>query len=90
MSRHAEQQIGITNDPKIRLQRHKSDGWDLIELAGPFSGSLALSRETEVKRWLKHSVGTIGATTESWETRHLEVTSLAELYERAGLSDLVC
>ena len=38
MRRYGEQQIGITNVPKRRLETHGTQGWQLIELSGPFSG----------------------------------------------------
>jgi hypothetical protein len=33
-------QIGITNTPKARIKRHKSKGWDVIEVRGPMDGHL--------------------------------------------------
>ena len=90
MERPNEQQIGITNEPETRIKTHQIHGWELVELAGPFSGELAWSREKEVKEWLRHSIGTIEGTTENWDTNLLRVESLKELYVCAGLSDLFC
>ena len=90
MERVGEQQIGITNEPEIRIKTHERDGWELIELAGPFSGELALSREGELKEWLKGSIGTLEGTTENWDINRLQVKSLEELYAHAGLLNLDC
>jgi hypothetical protein len=46
-------QIGITNIPDDRIQRHKRLGWELLEIRGPMDGHLTQQWETALLRMLK-------------------------------------
>ena len=68
-------QIGITNIPEDRLQRHKRNGFELLELRGPMDGHTAQELETALLRFLKsqkadlspeHVAGKIDGFSESW------------------------
>jgi hypothetical protein len=85
MQRPGEQQLGITNVLTDRLRTHESNGWILLEHAGPASGQKVLDTETSFKKWLKKEIGLIKGTTENWSTVSMEVQSLAELKERSGI-----
>ena len=50
-------QIGITNSPNQRLSRHRSRGWELIELFGPVDGLLVQEWETTILRHIKKQGG---------------------------------
>ena len=85
MSRPGEQQIGITNDIKVRMAHHRHGGWTEIEIVGPFPGEEVLALETEFKRWLASEIGVVPGTRENWSTTKLEVHSLAELKKASDL-----
>lgn len=84
MQRPGEQQLGITNDPETRLRKHGQQGWQEIQLLGPFPGAKALAAEKALKRWLRTEIGLIARTHENWLTSRLEVQSLQELKRRSG------
>jgi hypothetical protein len=46
-------QIGITNVPDDRLNRHRKLGWTVLELRGPMDGHLTRQWETAILRMLK-------------------------------------
>ena len=46
-------QIGITNVPDDRLNRHRKLGWEVLELRGPMDGHLTQQWETAILRMLK-------------------------------------
>jgi hypothetical protein len=85
MTRHGEQQFGITGDMKRRLAAHEKKGWVLVEMSPWMPGEQVFGLELAVKRWLKVSIGTVKGSSEAWETSRLEVDSLRELFERAGV-----
>jgi Probable Zinc-ribbon domain len=87
MQRQGEQQIGITGNLKVRTAHHAGSGWVLVETAGPIRGSLAYEKELLIKQWLRRKVGTLAGTTENWSTASLEVRSLAELFDLAGIDE---
>jgi hypothetical protein len=85
MSRHGEQQIGVTSRLTKRYASHRAKGWKLIESLGPIPGWLALEIESQVKRWLRDHVGLIAGTHENWSTANLEVRQLDEIFDRASV-----
>lgn len=85
MSRPGEQQIGITNNLKQRIDQHKKKGWTPVDEKGPFEGSDILAIEKSLKKWLKENVGVIDGTTENWTTTSMEVYSLTELKVKSGI-----
>jgi len=85
MQRPGEQQIGITNDLKTRLQTHERNGWVLLEHTEPASGQKILDTENAFKKWLKKNIGVMEGTTENWATTSMEIQSLAELKAKSGI-----
>jgi len=79
MERHGEQQVGITNEPEVRLARHACLGWRLLDIMGPVSGRHALETESTIKSWIAARGIVLAGTRENWSTGHLEVQTLAEL-----------
>ena len=57
MQRPGEQQLGITNVLSDRLRKHESNGWMLLEHAGPASGKKVFDTEKAFKKWLKKEIG---------------------------------
>ena len=81
-------QIGITNNPEVRLKTHTHLGWEVIEVRGPMDGYLTRDWETSILRFLKvsgASLGQVGSSngfdghTESWLEDSFPVTTLKEL-----------
>ena len=85
LERPGEQQLGVTNEPGVRLKHHSSNGWTEVEVVGPFAGKLVLETEKTLKKWLKKEVGLVPGTHENWFTAKLEVRSLAELKAKSGV-----
>ena len=86
MERPGEQQLGVTNEPDIRLKRHEGNGWNLVECTKePELGQKVLDTEKAFKQWLKKEIGLMEGTTENWSTTSMEVQSLAELKARSGI-----
>ena len=85
MERPGEQQFGISNVIKQRLEQHHKNGWVEIDLVGPFSGELVFKTESLLKKWLKSTYGNIKGTSENWSTINLEVKSLTELKKVSGI-----
>jgi len=86
-------QIGITNDPKERLNRHKGNNFELIELRGPMDGQTAQELETAMLRYLKsqkadlspeHVAGKFDGYSESWTIDSYKVNNLKELIDKAS------
>lgn len=81
-------QVGITNYPKDRLQKHIGRGWELVELRGPMDGDLARQWETAILRMLKAKgadlsnekiAGKFDGYSEAWSKSTFEVKSIKEL-----------
>jgi hypothetical protein len=85
LERPGEQQIGVTNNKDRRLYDHSLNGWQELEVVGPFPGDQVLALEKKLKRWLRKKVGLVPGTHENWFTAKLEVRSLAELRARSGV-----
>ncbi len=83
-------QIGISNFPKKRLEKHESRDWALLDLRGPMDGELCRETETKLLRFLRRKgVTMINKTnfekfdgyTESWVASTFAVSTLIELIE---------
>ena len=81
-------QIGITNVPDDRLNRHRRLGWELLELRGPMDGHLTQQWETAILRMLKAKgadlsnakiAGKFDGYSEAWSKSTFEVKSIKEL-----------
>ncbi len=81
-------QIGITNVPDDRLNRHKRLGWEIIELRGPMDGYLTQQWETAILRMLKAKgadlsnekiAGKFDGYSEAWSKSTFVVSSIKEL-----------
>lgn len=47
------QQIGITNEPEVRIKTHEKHGWEVMDLRGPMSGSLAREWESSILAFIR-------------------------------------
>jgi hypothetical protein len=83
-------QIGITNDPKRRLAKHRTGGWIEIELRGPMDGHLTQKLEDDCLVTLKRhgailgrrgSVSSFDGHTEAWTMASLNVTSIKQILD---------
>jgi hypothetical protein len=81
-------QIGITNEPEVRLKAHSRSGWNPIEVRGPLNGDIAQYWETEILRSLRRRevhlgpievAGKFDGYTEAWIQGDFPAKSLAEL-----------
>jgi hypothetical protein len=84
-------QIGITNNPDVRIKKHKSKGWELIEIRGPMDGQLTRDWETSILQMLGNNgailapenvAGKFDGYTESWIAKSFPTKSLRELMDR--------
>lgn len=83
-------QIGITNDPKTRLQSHSQLGWETLEVRGPMDGYLTRDWETSILKMLKLKGATLGDSevagrfdgyTEAWLEETFPAKSLRDLMD---------
>lgn len=83
-------QIGITNVPDQRLNKHRSLGWIVIEVRGSMDGHLARDWEKSILRMLKargadlsnsDKAGKFDGYSESWSKATFHVKSLFALME---------
>ena len=81
-------QIGITNQPEIRLNSHARLRWELLELRGPMDGHLTQQWETAILRMLKAKgadlsnaeiAGKFDGYSEAWSKSTFEAKSIKEL-----------
>jgi hypothetical protein len=86
------QQIGITNDPDGRLDKHRRSGWQLLEVRKFDDGALSVATERAALAALRTRGARLGRAsddragkfdgfTEAWPTSSLEVTSIQQLLE---------
>jgi hypothetical protein len=84
-------QIGITNVPEDRLNRHSKNGFELLEIRGPMDGHTAQELETAILRYLKsqradlspdHVAGKFDGYSESWTIDSFQINTLKELIDR--------
>ena len=87
-------QIGITNDLENRLNRHKSSGWEVVELRGPMDGHLTQQWETAILRMLKAKgadlsnskiAGKFDGYSEAWSKSTFPVKSIFSPFGRGLL-----
>lgn len=83
-------QIGITNVPDKRLQKHRRGGWTPIEVRGPMDGHLTRELERSCLHALKKHGATLGnratvekfdGNTEAWTKASLNVTSIKQILD---------
>jgi hypothetical protein len=81
-------QVGITNFPNERINKHKKLGWELLELRGPMDGHLTQQWETAILRMLKAKgadlsnakiAGKFDGYSEAWSKSTFEAKSIKEL-----------
>jgi hypothetical protein len=81
-------QIGITNTPDDRIQRHKRLGWEILEIRGPMDGHLTQQWETAILRMLKAKganlanekiAGKFDGYSEAWSKSTFKAKSIQEL-----------
>lgn len=81
-------QIGITNFPDDRLNRHGRLGWEVLELRGPMDGYLTQQWETAILRMLKANgadlsndkiAGRFDGFSEAWSKATFPAETIAEL-----------
>jgi hypothetical protein len=84
-------QIGITNNPDVRIKKHKSKGWELVEIRGPMDGQLTRDWETSILQMLTNNgaklapdnvAGKFDGYTESWVAKSFPTKSLRELMDK--------
>ena len=83
-------QIGITTQPKVRLESHGRLGWRLIELRGPLEGHHIQDLETSALRSLKKrnaefanhaGGGAFDGWTEAWTKESLTASSIKQIMD---------
>lgn len=83
-------QIGITNEPAVRLASHAQLGWEALEIRGPMDGYLTRDWETSILRMLKNNgaalatesvAGRFDGYTEAWIEETFPVRNLRELMD---------
>jgi tRNA(Arg) A34 adenosine deaminase TadA len=93
-------QIGITNHPTKRLDKHGRSGWEVIELRGPMDGHLTQQLETLCLQALEKRGALLGhkagidkfdGYSEAWSKTSLNVTSIKQIldwvYEDDAISE---
>ena len=79
--------------PEDRLNQHKRNGFELLELRGPMDGHTAQELETGLLRYLKsqkadlspdHVAGKFDGYSESWTMDSYKVGNLKELIDKAS------
>ena len=94
-------QIGITNYPDKRLDKHGRSGWEVIELRGPMDGHLTQQLETNCLHALEKRGAILGhkagiekfdGYSEAWTKASLNVSSIKQIldwvYEDEGISNV--
>lgn len=83
-------QVGITNNPDMRLADHARLGWELLEVRGPMAGSLTQTLERNALAALRKRGAALGSRTsshkfdgftEAWTRTSLDVGSLSTILE---------
>jgi hypothetical protein len=81
-------QVGITNNPDMRLSQHKKLGWEVMDVRGPMDGHLTQQWETAILQMLKAKgadlsnakiAGKFDGYSEAWSQSTFEVKSIKEL-----------
>ena len=83
-------QIGISNNPEVRLNKHSKSGWALLDLRGPMDGSLAYQWEQDILQAMMKTgipvrsdkdTGRFDGYTEAWPKSDLSVLKIRELMD---------
>ena len=84
-------QIGISNDPETRLEKHRKNGFEtVLDIRGPMKGSHAKGLETAILKSLhqrnaifanKSDYSSFDGWTESWTRKSIDVNTILELLE---------
>jgi Probable Zinc-ribbon domain len=83
-------QVGITNDPAVRLKAHGRRKWESVDLRGPMDGVLARDWEKAILKYIDSlgvalgpigSAGTFDGYTESWRAMEFRTRSLRSLMD---------
>ena len=83
-------QIGITTQPKVRLESHGRLGWRLVELRGPLEGHHIQELETSALRSLRKRNANFASSaggeafdgwTEAWTKESLNATSIGQILD---------
>jgi hypothetical protein len=83
-------QIGITNFPDKRLDKHGRSGWEIIDLRGPMDGHLTQQLETNCLHALEKRGAVLGhkaeidkfdGYSEAWTKASLNVTSIKQILD---------
>jgi len=83
-------QIGISNYPDRRIDRHKKSGWSAITVRGPMNGDLAQNLETTILHAIekrgaqlahKTDIKQFDGWSEAWTKASLPVTSIKQLLD---------
>lgn len=83
-------QVGITNHPDRRLNEHRRNGWEVLDVRGPMPGDLAAALERDALAALARRGARLGQRgdghrfdgyTEAWPMSSLRVESLRQLME---------
>jgi hypothetical protein len=83
-------QIGISNQPEVRLKKHARSDWTTIELRGPMDGFLTQQLETSCLHALEKRGAILGhkagidkfdGYSEAWTKASLNVTSIKQIMD---------
>ena len=83
-------QIGISNQPEVRLKQHARSDWTTIELRGPMDGFLTQQLETSCLHALEKRGAILGhkagidkfdGYSEAWTKTSLNVTSIKQFMD---------
>ena len=88
LARHPEwrlQQIGITNHVEDRLNKHASNGWEILDVRGPMDGFLTQKWEASILRWLtSRNIPRAASGTE--ESPHFDTPNSGEAWQQSDLN----
>ena len=83
-------QIGISNEPEVRLRTHSAAGWEVLEVRGPMPGDVTYQWEQDILHALQrrgvslspeHVAGKFSGYTEAWIQEDFPAKSLAVLMQ---------
>jgi hypothetical protein len=83
-------QIGISNQPDVRLKQHARSNWTIIEIRGPMDGFLTQQLETSCLHALekrgailghKAGINKFDGYSEAWTKASLNVTSIKQIMD---------
>jgi hypothetical protein len=82
-------QIGITNVPEKRLQKHRRGGWRALEVRGPMDGHLTRELETGILRALRNRGAKLGKAAGMGEFDGWSEAWLSSSFQTSGLPHLI-